>query len=246
MKAIARATAGAPGLSFYSVQKCLGNAYFSLRNAKGEDIRGTPRGLFTKGTMKISVGQIVVAEGDRLGLEIVGVINERSTAETLVKSGSMPREVLIAASAAGAYTTVSSVEEDDIFEGEEKEEIEHIQAPSKNDTSRSVIALASRLASTKSVKAKPVNVENGAEDVSAAAEHDAFADPKRVKSKSTTSSRLSIPMRPAIQDAATASEATVWDYGVDVDTYQQDYTTATRLSHKAPTSWDDDVDIDAI
>lgn len=255
MKAIARAAEGTTGLAFYSVQKCLGNAFFSLRNAKGEDIRGTPRGLFTRGTMHISVGQIVVAEGDKRGLEIVGVINERSVAESLVKAGSMPREVLMSASSAGVYaqTQLSSINEDDLFEQVEKEETSPTERDSsKDDTSRSVASLVSRLSAVKSVKVKKsIHIENGVEDVSAAAEHDAFSTPRRVKSKTIPSAptRLSIPMRPAINEPAETEEPTMWGTpSIDESEQEQKYIAAmAELSHHpVTTSWDDDLDIDAI
>jgi hypothetical protein len=108
-------------------------------------MRGTPRGLFTKGTMLISMGQIVVATGDDKGLEIVGVIQKRSDAVALVKSGALSAKILANAVAAGAMTVAADEEEDDLFETltDEEEVVER----GKAEAMRSVAALASRLGS---------------------------------------------------------------------------------------------------
>ena len=104
---------GEPG-AWMSVQKALGNGYFLLRNSEGREIRGTPRGLFTCGNMRISVGQIVVVEGNpKIGVEIVGAIQQRREAEQYARKGQMPREVLAAAVGVGAEEVD---EEDDFFE----------------------------------------------------------------------------------------------------------------------------------
>ena len=148
-KAIERAANGDAGTRFYSVQKALGNAFFLLRDEDGNDFRGTPRGLFTKGTMLVAMGQIVVAEGDAKGLEIVGVIQKRSDAVALVKSGALSANILSNAVAAGAMT-VAVDEEDDLFEtlADEESAIGDSKADrSKAEAMRSVAALASRLGS---------------------------------------------------------------------------------------------------
>ena len=118
LKAIKSAAEGSGGLVFASVQSAKGNGYFTLRLAEGKEARGTPRGLFTSGSMRISVGQIVVASGSQKnGMEIVGVIQDRATAEELVASGAMPAEILGGAySAGGILETV----EDDLFEASEE------------------------------------------------------------------------------------------------------------------------------
>lgn len=118
LKAIKSAAEGSGGLVFASVQSAKGNGYFTLRLAEGKEARGTPRGLFTSGSMRISVGQIVVASGSQKnGMEIVGVIQDRATAEELVASGAMPAEIL-----GGAYSAGGIVEmvEDDLFEAPEQ------------------------------------------------------------------------------------------------------------------------------
>lgn len=242
IKAIQRAADGE--LQFYSVQKALGNAFFCLRDEKGKDHRGTPRGLFTKGTMLVSVGQIVVAEGDAKGLEIIGVIQRRSEATDLVKAGALPRDVLAHAIAAGAMTAPVE-EEDDLFETLAEDTEAEVrggvrQQRAKADAMRSVSALASRLGS-KTVKSNVV-LESAAEDVTAAAEHDAFASPKRVKR--SVQPTLSIPMRPAAEPVA---EQTVWDNGLGIDAEERLYAEKAKpVTIPVLTSWDEEIDVDAI
>ena len=250
-KAIKSAAEGAAGLQFYSVQKALGNAFFSLRNAEGKEIRGTPRGLFTCGTMRVSVGQIVVAEGDSRGLEIVGVIKERSEAEALVKAGAMDRNVLAHASSAGQM--LSSIVEDELFEAPEGSENESESRANKNDLAAksSVNSMAARFAaksgSAKSGKVKGVRVENSAIDLSATAsadaEQEAFGRAKRAKTVSAP--RLSIPMRPALVSSVDSGPS-IWDNAMSVETEEKMYSTELKLSQRPELpSWDK-VDIDAI
>lgn len=249
-KAIERAANGESGIKFYSVQKALGNAFFCLRDEKGKDHRGTPRGLFTKGTMLVAVGQIVIAEGDAKGLEIVGVIQKRSDATTLVKSGAMPREILANAVAAGAMMVVAEDSEDDLFETLADEESGNTDGVSgsiadraKADAMRSVSALAARLGSKSGASAAKVIVESAADaTVAAAAEYDTFASPKRVKGKACppAAAPLSIPMRPGFFPPPEA-EATVWDMSPEKhDTF------IFKPLAPAPVSWEDEVDIDSI
>ena len=245
-KAIKSAAEGAAGLQFYSVQKALGNAFFSLRNAEGKEIRGTPRGLFTCGTMRVSVGQIVVAEGDSRGLEIVGVIKERSEAEALVKAGAMNRNVLAHASSAGQM--LSPVVEDELFEAPEGSEDESESRANKNDLAAksSVNSMAARFAA-KSGKVKGVRVENSAIDLSATAsadaEQEAFGRTKRAKTVSAP--RLSIPMRPALVSSVDSGPS-IWDNAMSVETEEKMYSTELKLSQRPDLpSWDE-VDIDAI
>jgi len=116
IKAIRAAATGDARYAFMSVQSAKGNGYFMLRTAMGRDVRGTPRGLFTSGSMRISAGQIVVVEGDAaLGVEIVGVMSDRHDCEQLVRKGRMPREVLASAISAGGVSG-GVAEEDDLFE----------------------------------------------------------------------------------------------------------------------------------
>ena len=161
-KAIERAAKGEAGIQFYSVQKALGNAFFALRDESGKDFRGTPRGLFTKGTMLVTMGQIVVAEGDAKGLEIVGVIQKRSDAVALVKSGALSAKILANAVAAGAMT-VAVDEEDDLFETLADEESAAAGGSSADraraEVNRSVTALAARLGSKSAAAAEKDEVD---------------------------------------------------------------------------------------
>ncbi len=251
-KAIQRAADGEPGIQFYSVQKALGNAFFSLRNHEGKDLRGTPRGLFTKGTMLVAVGQIVVAEGDAKGLEIVGVVQRRSDATALVKAGAMPREILAHAVAAGAMTVAADESDDDLFETLADEE--NVAGGgskterAKADAMRSVAALAGRLGAKSGKVAEPKMMVESAADASVhhAAEQDAFASPKRAKRNAVCPSapeRPTIPMRPAgfFPPPEPVSEMMFWDNAPE----KQDVFVSKPLA-PPPASWDDEVDIDAI
>ena len=53
---------------FARVEACLGNAQFRLVTANGSTVNGTPLGLFTRATMPINPGQIVLSAG-LLGVE---------------------------------------------------------------------------------------------------------------------------------------------------------------------------------
>jgi len=75
--------------------------------------------------MRISVGQIVVVTGDmKIGVEIVGAIQQRREAEGYVKSGHLPREVLVSAVAMGGE--VIDAEADGFFEGTAEDEEEDL------------------------------------------------------------------------------------------------------------------------
>ncbi len=115
------------GTVFAAVSKGLGRAQFQLVLTGGKKVVGTPRGLFTKGTMRISVGQVVIVEGlqrpdgDRraeLPWEIVARIDNDSEAKQLVKAGHLPADVLRFATTAGAAES-SAAAEDDLFEESE-------------------------------------------------------------------------------------------------------------------------------
>lgn len=112
-KAIKAACEGKAGLNFLAVTKLLGNGYFQLCTADGKLCQGTPRGLFGRGSMRIDVGQIAIAEGDTLAsssskahvLEIVGVIKEKQEAEECVRAGRMPAKIIQLAENAGKTYT---------------------------------------------------------------------------------------------------------------------------------------------
>jgi translation initiation factor IF-1 len=126
-RAVQKAASGAGGL-FMSVQSTKGDGYFRVRMADGIELTATPRGLFTCGSMRISVGQIVVLEGvpedikfcrgreRSIPYEIVGVIQERREAEQFVRKGKMPREVLAHALSAGNFEEAIAPELADLFE----------------------------------------------------------------------------------------------------------------------------------
>ena len=127
-RAVQKAAAGGNNLVFMSVQSTKGDGYFRVRMADGIELTGTPRGLFTSGSMRISVGQIVVLEGvpadikfcrgreRAIPYEIVGVIQERREAEQFVRKGKLPREVLAHALSAGNFEEAVAPELADLFE----------------------------------------------------------------------------------------------------------------------------------
>jgi len=113
-KQIAAALKGAE-VEYAAVEKSLGRAQFLLKLTNHKTATGTPRGLFTSGTMRISPGQIVIIQGSiKTGFEIVACITELKIAQKLVEIGCMPADILAAASMAGAV--VEAVEDDDIFD----------------------------------------------------------------------------------------------------------------------------------
>ena len=109
--ALAEAAAGTPGKVYLCVEKALGNRYFLCVLAGGQKVQAEPRKLFTKGTMRISVGSIVVGEEPqrRGGIyEIVGVIQERSEARRLVKAGVLSKAILDRAISAEESTSAQA------------------------------------------------------------------------------------------------------------------------------------------
>jgi len=82
--------------NFAYVEKHLGSAQFSLKVTDNKSARGTPRGLFTSGTMRVLVGQIVIVEGDvKNGFEIIGVMEREDDEVTeLIKSGFLPADIM--------------------------------------------------------------------------------------------------------------------------------------------------------
>jgi len=231
MRAITRAAAGEGMMCFASVHALKGNGYFVLRGADGKEFRGTPRGLFTRGTMRVDVGQIVVAEGSpKLGTEIVGVIQTKAEAMALVKSGALPREIFNAAIAAGAVITEPIGEDDDLFEGSDEEAVAEAEAyarggvraaRSEADARRSVAGLLGRLQGASaggSTGGGGLFIESAAlPEVFAMAEADAAYDgfdgaathQRRSVTQVVTSAgpRMSIPLRPAEDESAAAPSA---------------------------------------
>jgi len=103
---------------FAAVEKGLGRAQFLLRLEDNKTATGTPRGLFTSGTMRVSPGHIVIVEGNiKNGFEIMARIDDLATAKKLVKLGYMPPKIL--AFATSTVTGFSSETEEDIFDRSE-------------------------------------------------------------------------------------------------------------------------------
>jgi len=264
IKAIKRAASGESGLCFASVHSAKGNGYFTLRDAEGKEMRGTPRGLFTKGTMLVSVGQIVVAEGDpRKGVEIIAVIQDKSQAEDLVARGFMSATVLAAAAGCGAAHV--PVAEDDLFEAPEeadgsvKQEVRGgvVAQRKMAEAMRSVASLTARLGGKKAPATKLV-IERASEDISAAAEAEAYraaaedeleGSTRRRGSKrpaSPPSQPLSIPRRPAVADDKSAAGPSVWDNVVSSEAEEVAFcrsVAAAQPARLAPirvASWEDE------
>ena len=109
---------------FAAVEKSLGRAQFQLKLTGGKLIVGTPRGLFTSGTLRISAGQVVIIEGigrqegdsrPDLPWEIVARLDNTSEIKQLIRQKVMPADILCYATAAGAVET-GAVAQDDLFE----------------------------------------------------------------------------------------------------------------------------------
>ena len=118
------------GATFGAVTRRVGNSGFTIQLSSKKSVMGTPRGLFSPSTMRINVGQLVIVvgtdrpEGDlrpALPWEIVALIDDKSTADSLVKKGVMPAEVMGFAASAGAMASAAVVE-DDLFDAEDSDE----------------------------------------------------------------------------------------------------------------------------
>ena len=114
------------GATFGAVIRRLGNGAFSIQlDEKGkEKVQGTPRGLFTSGTMRIHVGQLVIVEGAsaKRPWEIVALIDEKSTADALVKRGRLSAKLVGVANAAGAVEEEEAPKEDIFLPAEQEED----------------------------------------------------------------------------------------------------------------------------
>ena len=66
IKALAEASSGAEGMVYLAVEKLLGNRYFLCRDEMGNPVMAEPRKLFTKGSMRVEKGAIVVAQEPQL------------------------------------------------------------------------------------------------------------------------------------------------------------------------------------
>ena len=138
IRAVANALKNSEPGNWMIVQKPLGNGYFLLRNHRGESVRGTPRGLFTRGNMPILMGNIVLVQGNpKMGVEIIGSIESRREAQKYADQGLIPREVLIS-------DGNDMNAEDDFFEASAQDE--EAGADDKRGTSEATRAIASRTA----------------------------------------------------------------------------------------------------
>lgn len=61
IKALAEAAMGADGMTYLTVEKAMGNRYFLCLNSDGHQVMAEPRKLFTRGSMRVEAGGIVVA-----------------------------------------------------------------------------------------------------------------------------------------------------------------------------------------
>jgi len=174
-KQIKAALQGA-SVTFASVEKSLGRAQFLLQivTEKGiKSVTGTPRGLFTAGTMRIAAGQIAIVEGsEKLGFEIVARIDDLSDAQKLVKLGTLPAELLAAAQVAGSKSGVAATTEDDgLFDYSEAQE--GVIEPSlkggvkgarkQQESLAAAAALADRLGSSFAGGGRSVHLESAAD-----------------------------------------------------------------------------------
>lgn len=62
IKALAEAASGAEGMVYLAVEKPMGNRYFLCVTSEGHQVMAEPRKLFTKGSMRVERGGIVVAQ----------------------------------------------------------------------------------------------------------------------------------------------------------------------------------------
>lgn len=162
---------------FGVVAKKLGNGSFhvnrSLGNGKGYVALATPRGLFTRGSMCIEVGHVVILEGverldgDRrapLPMEIVARIDGKAVLEQFKKKGVLTSAdynyILATSASAGAISSEEqAIAEDDIFEAEDEDAdweqgIAELKQSSKaqrkeEETMRSIAARVGSLKSSK-------------------------------------------------------------------------------------------------
>ena len=85
IKALAEAASGAEGLVYLAVEKPMGNSRFLCINSEGHQIEAVPRSLFTRGSMRIEAGSIVVAEAPTMPAWKAEVMAQKRT-EHLVAS----------------------------------------------------------------------------------------------------------------------------------------------------------------
>jgi hypothetical protein len=118
---------------FGAVIKRLGNGGFQVQLQQSGNgrlqVQASPRGLFTNGSMKITVGHVVLLSGELMPvgaqqrpLEIVGRLENKAEIRDLIRAGHMPASVLAIADSASASESAQQVAEDDIFESDDSED----------------------------------------------------------------------------------------------------------------------------
>lgn len=241
-KQIKAALAGAT-LTFAAVEKSLGRAQFLLKLTGHKTATGAPRGLFTSGTLRISVGQIVIVEGsEKLGYEIIARIEQMADAQKLVKDGLMPADVLAQASACGSVSGIKE-EDDDLFDRSDAPE--GLAEPSmkggvkgarkQQESLAAAAALARNLGSSKS---KVIMPQLGAADEVFVPEVEA-KKAKKAKVQAAT---------PAPAPVAEPEEMMLWDAAPE-DEGRYSALFKASVVPKISTSWEEDadaIDIDAI
>lgn len=121
------------GFSSFVVLPCSGEPVTSLKSAaSAKEITGIPRGLFTRGTMRIAVGSVVLlegtfrSEGDQrpsLPWEIKALVDSKAQLDTMVQRGQITaalRTTLVEISASASSQDSSSHANDDFFEPAEE------------------------------------------------------------------------------------------------------------------------------
>jgi len=251
-KQIKAALAGVQ-VTFAAVEKSLGRAQFLLKLSTSNGIKtatGAPRGLFSAGTMRISVGQIVIVEGsEKLGFEIVARIDDLSDAQKLVKLGALPADLLAVAQVAGSKSGVAAeADEDDLFDRSEVAEASAFEpsvkggvkgARRQQESLAAATALASRLGSSfASFSGATAPRLESAMDLSAFVGCDEKAVKKAKKSFVAAS----------VKEAK--SEEVVIDFALWHKSSNDEVSFKPVVLAPAPFSWEDDdavaIDIDAI
>ena len=159
------------GFSSFVVLPCSGQPVTSLKStASVKEITGIPRGLFTRGTMKISVGSVVLlegtfrSEGDQrpsLPWEIKAMVDSKAQLDTMVQRGQITaalRSTLVESSASASSLDSSSHANDDFFEPAEEssEAVENFDCRGGKRAEKKALearlSIASRLGCLKSGK----------------------------------------------------------------------------------------------
>lgn len=101
-----------------------GDGQFTLKLTENKTGRGTPRGLFTCGSMRIVPGQIVIIEGDlKNGFEIIGCMEREDDEVTeLIKSGFLPADILPSACGGATDGAAAAAAAEDLFDRSAEDE----------------------------------------------------------------------------------------------------------------------------